>query len=305
MGKSAHQYYEEVIGKGFDEDGVYGVQCVDGFKHFCRTQLGYNISHSSICNPTGFATSIWDNFDKLGLGQFFDKVPSNQMVDGDWAIWSYDKNNRSCPYSHVAMFRRDNGDGTGVFLGQNQSGVRAYTQRNIYYDGLRGGMRPKIYHQSAVTPNVGKNEKINQIEVKVEKLRVRTSASLNGNIIGFASIGLYNFYEKKEQDGYVWYRIADNQWIASKEEWTNIYPAKNDEYVNIPPTIEERNIYRKDNKQQFATIKPKKFGGLTYKIYSRDGEFAEIETVNFGRCYVKVTNMTPITNGPQYKNGNY
>lgn len=82
-------------------------------------------------------------------------------------------------------------------------------------------------------------------------------------------------------------------------------PVSSGEYINIPPTIEERNIYRKDTKQQFATIKPKKFGGLTYKIYSRDGEFAEIETRDFGRCYVKVTAMTPITNTPQYERGTY
>ena len=82
-------------------------------------------------------------------------------------------------------------------------------------------------------------------------------------------------------------------------------PVHDDEYINIPPTIEERNIYKKDTKQQFATIKPKKFGGLTYKIYSLDGEYAEIETVNFGRCYVKATDMTPITKNPQYQNGNY
>ena len=148
MGRTPQQYYEEVIGKGFDEDGVYGCQCVDGFKHFCRTQLGYDISHRTICSPTGYATSIWDNFDALGLGQFFDKVPANQMVDGDWAIWSYNKSNRSCPYSHVAMFRRDNG-ATGIFLGQNQNGIGAYTQCNVYYDGLRGGLRPKIYHEEA------------------------------------------------------------------------------------------------------------------------------------------------------------
>ena len=77
------------------------------------------------------------------------------------------------------------------------------------------------------------------------------------------------------------------------------------QYVNIPPTIEERNIYRKDSKQQFATIKPKKFGGLTYKIYSRDGEFAEIETCNFGRCLVRVTDSTPVTQTPTYEHGNY
>ena len=142
-----HEYYEQVIGKAFDEDGVYGVQCVDGFKHFCRTVLGYNISHQSICSPTGYATSIWDNFYSLGLDKYFDQVPSNQMVDGDWAIWEY--GSKACPWSHVAMFRKDNGNGTGVFLGENQlSNNRAFTQINISYSGGRGGLRPKIYHQT-------------------------------------------------------------------------------------------------------------------------------------------------------------
>ena len=144
MSKTPHGYYELVIGKGFDEDGVYGCQCVDGFKHFCRTQL--DLILGSICNPTGYATSIWDNFESLGLDQYFDKVSPNSMVDGDWAIW--EMNSRSCPYSHVAMFRLDNGNGTGIFLGQNQNGHPEYTQVNIYYDGLRGGLRPKIYHES-------------------------------------------------------------------------------------------------------------------------------------------------------------
>lgn len=151
---SPHQYYLSVIGKRFDEDGVYGCQCVDGFKHFCRTQLGFNISHKSICNPTGYATSIWDNFYTLGLDKYFDKVAPNKMVDGDWAIWGM--NSRSCPKSHIAMFRLDNKNGTGIFLGQNQLGHPEYTQVNIFYDGLRGGLRPKIYHQQ-------QGEKVDQI----------------------------------------------------------------------------------------------------------------------------------------------
>lgn len=220
-------YYNQVIGKRFDEDGVYGCQCVDGFKHFCRTVLGYNISHETICNPTGYATSIWDNYEKLGLDKYFDKVPSDQMVDGDWAIWSM--NSRSCPYSHVAMFRKDNGNGTGIFLGQNQLSHPEFTQCNIYYSGLRGGLRPKLYHQ--------------------------------GNL----------------------------------------------EYINIPPSIEARNIYDINTKKQFATIKPKKFGGLSYKILAYvDGKtYAEIETHDYGKVLVKITDMTPITNTPQYSHGNY
>lgn len=152
MSKTPHQYYEDVIGKGFDEDGVYGCQCVDGFKHFCRTQLGLKLG--SICYPSGYATSIWDNFEELGLDKYFDKVPANQMVDGDWTIWGM--NSRSCPYSHVAMFRKDNG-ATGIFLGQNQNGHPEFTQVNIYYDGIRGGLRPKIYHEVVSNPTPSKN----------------------------------------------------------------------------------------------------------------------------------------------------
>ena len=76
------------------------------------------------------------------------------MVDGDWAIWGM--NSRSCPKSHIAMFRLDNKNGTGIFLGQNQLGHPEYTQVNIFYDGLRGGLRPKIYHQQ-------QGEKVDQI----------------------------------------------------------------------------------------------------------------------------------------------
>ena len=218
-------YYNQVIGKRFDEDGVYGCQCVDGFKHFCRTVLGYNISHESICNPTGYATSIWDNFESLGLNKYFDKVRADSMVDGDWAIWSM--NSRSCPYSHVAMFRKDNNSGRGIFLGQNQLNHPEFTQINIYYDGLRGALRPKIYHSN--------------------------------------------------------------------------------EYINIPPSIEARNIYDVNTKKQFATIKPKKFGGLSYKIlsYQEGKTYAEIETHDYGKVLVKITAMTPITNTPQYSHGNY
>lgn len=82
-------------------------------------------------------------------------------------------------------------------------------------------------------------------------------------------------------------------------------PVSDDKFINIPPSIEERNIYKVDTKEQFATIKPAKFGGLTYKIYNRNGEFAEIETCDYGRCLVKVTDMTPITDSPKYEHGNY
>lgn len=146
---SPHQYYLSVINKGFNTDG-YGYQCVAGFKQFCRSQLGLNYYGKSICyggRPSGYAYRIWYNFDSLGLSKYFTKVAPNQMVDGDWAIWNW--GSKPCPYSHIAMFRKDNKNGTGIFLGQNQSvnGGR-FSQVNISYSGLLGGLRPKIYHQS-------------------------------------------------------------------------------------------------------------------------------------------------------------
>lgn len=161
MDRSPHQYFIDVINKAFDEDGSYGVQCVDGFLHFCRTQIGLTFE-GGICyggNPPYYAYRIWYNFDDLGLGRYFDKVPADQMVDGDWAIWNWNSL-PDCKFSHVAMFRKDNGNGKGVFLGQNQEGLSYYTQKNISYNGLLGALRPKIYHEVKPQPEPPKPPKI-------------------------------------------------------------------------------------------------------------------------------------------------
>ena len=47
-----------------------------------------------------------------------------------------------------------------------------------------------------------------------------------------------------------------------------IFINKKKQYINIPEWIEERNVYDIYTKKQIATIKPKKFGGLTYYIYN-------------------------------------
>ena len=79
---------------------------------------------------------------------------------------------------------------------------------------------------STITPNVDRDIYKNQIEVKITDLRVRTDAGTDKEVLGFASKGYYNFYETKDASGYKWYRIADNQWIASNDNWTTVYPAQ-------------------------------------------------------------------------------
>ncbi len=80
-----------------------------------------------------------------------------------------------------------------------------------------------------ITPTVERDETKDQIEVKIDCLRVRTGAGLGRTILGFASKGFYNYYEKVTADKYDWYRIADNQWIAYKDTWATLYPAKKPE----------------------------------------------------------------------------
>lgn len=76
-------------------------------------------------------------------------------------------------------------------------------------------------------------------------------------------------------------------------------------YINLPEWIEERNVYTLDTHEQFATIKPKKFGGLTYRIFDYIEDFAKIETSNYGVCLVRITEATTLTNYPVYERGNY
>lgn len=78
----------------------------------------------------------------------------------------------------------------------------------------------------SITPNVDKDIYKNQIEVLISDLRVRNDAGTDKGILGFASKGYYNYYDTKDANGYKWYKIADGQWIASKDGWTNVYPAQ-------------------------------------------------------------------------------
>ena len=76
-------------------------------------------------------------------------------------------------------------------------------------------------------------------------------------------------------------------------------------YINIPSWIEERNVYDINTREVIATIKPKKFNGLSYYIYDIIDNYAKIQTVNFGMCLVKITEATTISNIVFYESGCY
>ena len=72
-----------------------------------------------------------------------------------------------------------------------------------------------------VTEEETKEETIGTVTSKVNHLNIRPSASKEGESLGQLSEGeTRTAYEKKEAEGYTWYRIGDNKWVADKNgEW--------------------------------------------------------------------------------------
>lgn len=101
------------LGNGYDIDGWFGDQCWDGFAEYCK-YLGYPVIN---CTDSGYAQDLWTQRHSNGILNYFDEV--EVMQAGDVAIFDVTP---STPYSHVAIFDSDAGNGYGYFLGQNQGG---------------------------------------------------------------------------------------------------------------------------------------------------------------------------------------
>lgn len=101
------------LGNGYDIDGWFGDQCWDGFAEYCK-YLGYPVIN---CTDSGYAQDLWTQRHSNGILNYFDEV--EVMQPGDVAIFDVTP---STPYSHVAIFDSDAGNGYGYFLGQNQGG---------------------------------------------------------------------------------------------------------------------------------------------------------------------------------------
>lgn len=157
---------------------------------------------------------------------------------------------------HVAVVERVDSNNQ-VYTSESDYGGTAFYNALRSNDNGRWGLASIFYFRGFIyqpedvqkwidgeemTQPVERDEYKDQLEVKVDKLRVRTSPSLNGSILGLATPGIYNYYETTVAEDYTWYRIADNQWVAYNEEWETIYPAKKDEFINLK-ILDEKDGY--------------------------------------------------------------
>ena len=226
------EFKNKYNGKYIDYDGAYGCQCWDLGQYYFTEVLNVPDSVLSGCGWVGNMV-LWD-WKYEQMMEYFDEVSTIGMQQGDVCIWANPNNEQNC---HIAIFDYYNPDDNNCYyFSQNPNPCQVMpVNMNGHHAFRRKQAIPPAPPEPTpvITPNVPRDEYRDQIEVIVPELNVRTSPGLDGQKIGFANPGLYNYFESVDADGYTWYRISDNNWIASSDEWTKLYPKKEDEYIQL------------------------------------------------------------------------
>lgn len=153
MAKTPQDFYNRYHDKAIDFDGVYGVQCVDGWKVFCN-YIGVPI----ISSGNNYASGFWLNRYKNGYTKYFDFITDKtQIKRGDWCIWN---NGSSCKSSHIAMYWSPYGSGKAYFFGQRQgTDDRRFVVTRLSTDFM-GALRWKPWNVNPYTrPSIVLNAK--------------------------------------------------------------------------------------------------------------------------------------------------
>lgn len=226
------EFRDKYNGQWIDEDGAYGCQCWDLAQRYYTECLGVP---SWVLSGCGYVSNMIYPPKRDDLNCYFDEVSVYEMAQGDVCIWEE-------PTPHIAIL--DNWDGNSLwFFSQNPNPCQ------VMQCDLAGTMHAFRLRKEEPTPPpevvqpVEPNEEKNQIEIRegITELRVRTTPSQDGEIIGKVQEGkYYDYYEMVDAEGYNWYRIAENQWIAYSDEWEIIHPAKpKEEYVKLEEYVKE------------------------------------------------------------------
>lgn len=184
-------FKNEVLGKGFDIDGMFGYQCWDGYAQYCKW-LGVPYAN---CTVTGYVRDIWEQRQSNGILNNFDEV--EVMHPGDVVIFKVTQG--WTPYSHVAIFDSDI-DGTyGWFLGQNQNGSP------VHPDGGSGFNLFKLpywtTYPTAFRPKHFPEDKPKHEEVKLEATVTKRILSKNDIVLDVASYQQDNLQGTTSQAG--------------------------------------------------------------------------------------------------------
>ena len=119
-------------------------------------------------------------------------------------------------------------------------------------DQYIGNGADNVAIQKVVGNPVSRDKSKNQIEVVGMFLRCRNGAGTSAGILGFIDLGIYDYSETKDANGYTWYHIPAG-WIAGTKEDTKVYPKENPTPTPTPdPDDKDKKI--KELEAQVASL---------------------------------------------------
>lgn len=157
---------------------------------------------------------------------------------------------------HVAFVEKVNDDGTVTVSQSNYQSSKDYSSSNYFQvktyklvvgqiaSGVGLVFQGYIYSPNIKT-SVNRDTSKDQIEVLVERLKVRKSANGDWNEGIFAPLGIYDILEVKTEGEYTWAKLDDECWIAINDVdgWTKTYMK---EEKKPEPTTDYETLYKEE-----------------------------------------------------------
>lgn len=195
-----------------------------GYVHGRAIELGYDESKLCTYNADQYFNYTYDGYAR-------GKTPKLGAI----MCWS-------CPgkAGHVAIVEKIHGERDVTASQSNYSGTRFYTRRFNPYSWPSGyTFQGYIYCPidydgtgTGIGTPVARDKTRTQVQVIYDAIRARTAPYLGDNVLGFVSTGVFNVLQEKDMthepsNGYVWYEIEENVWVAN---------VGSDNIVYLPPT---------------------------------------------------------------------
>lgn len=224
----------------------------------------------------GNACTFYDHNDGL------ERSPSVPVL-GSIMVWESKGSN---PYGHVAIVEEVYSNGDVLASASNYKGTWWYTSRFTKASGYRltsskstYTFRGFVYMPSEIKKvgdPVPRDTTKHQVEVVYSALRARKRPELGAEVMGYANMGYYDVLAEKDMraepsNGYLWYKIGADLWIAHVEGCVNDLPAEE-------PIPDELERLRKENEE--LRIEVISLELTTEKLRATIDEIAELAHYN-------------------------
>ena len=226
MASKFNTWINSHIGKGWDYDGSYGVQCYDLFNFY--THDFFSVPNSDLFKFS-YAYELFSRFEETTvLKTKFTKIANTASFvpqRGDVCIWKKSLNGKA---GHVAIA---SGEGnTSYFYSYDQNWTDKndkMTKVKHSYSNFYGVLRPKdqsIFKDTTPAKTViGTILVINKSYKVIAKsgLKIRSGAGTNYDVVGSAAKGKsYKLIEFLQVGNDIWGKISTKHWICVSQSGT-------------------------------------------------------------------------------------